>query len=74
MKRLEIKLSTCPLCASDRIKRVRSDYVLKMGAKTIRIPRLERHECPNCGEKFFDYDATKRIEAARDSRKIKKSA
>jgi YgiT-type zinc finger domain-containing protein len=65
MKPLRPNLKNCPICGSKRIRRVQTDYVLRVGDKLVRVRALRRHECPNCGEKFFDYEATKRIEAAR---------
>ena len=72
---MKLKLSKCPTCGSTRIKFVRSDYTLKANRHLLVVPKLERYECPSCGEVLFDYDGIKRIEEARlPKRKLSKSA
>lgn len=62
---MKYTFKTCPLCGSERIKLVRNTYRLRVGDIEVVVPKLERYECRECGEKLFDYEATKRIEAAR---------
>lgn len=59
------KFKKCPLCGSTAIKQVKGPYTLKLDRQILRVADLVRDECPTCGEKFFDYVATKQIEAAR---------
>jgi YgiT-type zinc finger domain-containing protein len=55
----------CPTCGSGKIKVVHSDYVARVGGHEVVVPRLERQECPNCGEVLFDCAAMERLEALR---------
>jgi YgiT-type zinc finger domain-containing protein len=69
------KLTKCPTCDSTKLKLVRSDYTLKLPNRVVVVPKLDRYECPNCGEVLFDYDGIKRLEEARlPRRKLPKSA
>jgi len=69
------KLSKCPTCGSSKLKLVRSNFTLKARNRVCVVPRLERYECPGCGEILFDYDGIKRLEEARrPQRKLSKSA
>jgi len=41
----------------------------------MRVPRLARHVCGNCGEVFFDLDASRKIgEVARASLRLKRGS
>jgi YgiT-type zinc finger domain-containing protein len=64
----------CPTCGSKRIKLVNTDYSLETQSKVFVVPKLERYECPACGEILFDYDAMKRLELARGRTKVKRPA
>lgn len=58
-----LKINICPSCGSDKIKRVRRNWVNKFQGRTYTVPGLEFHECPDCGEKVYDRDAMRKIEA-----------
>jgi YgiT-type zinc finger domain-containing protein len=58
-------LSRCPTCGSDAIRIKRDDYRITRAGCSIVVPKLPRHECPNCGEVLLGYDAMKRVEDAR---------
>jgi YgiT-type zinc finger domain-containing protein len=58
-----IKITICPICDSDKIKKVRRNWTSKTQNKKYTIPNLEYYECPDCGEKVYDREAMKRIEA-----------
>ncbi len=58
-----IKITICPTCGSDKIKKVRRNWAGKVQSKTYIVPNLEYYECPNCGEKVYDREAMRKIEA-----------
>ena len=52
----------CPLCGSPRIVKNEGDISIETKNGPIPIPRLEYHECEECGERFFDYEASKIVD------------
>jgi YgiT-type zinc finger domain-containing protein len=57
------KITICPTCGSENIKKVRRNLIGKTGSKTYTVPNLEYYECPTCGEKVYDREAMQKIEA-----------
>lgn len=60
---MEIKITECPTCGSKRIKGVRRNWRDTYKGKPYVVPNLEFEECPECGERLFDRDAMRKIEA-----------
>lgn len=58
-----MKITICPTCGSDEIKRLRRRWTGKVEGKTYTVPALEHHECPHCGEKVYDREAIRKIDA-----------
>lgn len=58
-----IKIIICPSCGSDKIKRVRRNWLGEFQGRPYTVPGLEFHECPDCGEKVYDREAMRKIEA-----------
>ncbi len=58
-----VKITICPSCGSDRIRKVRKNRVNRFEGKTYTVPNLEYYECPQCGEKIYDRQAMRKIEA-----------
>ena len=58
-----IQITICPSCGSDGIKRVQQDWTSKFQGQSYTVPSLEFYECPNCGERIYDRQAMRRIEA-----------
>ena len=58
-----MKISTCPSCGSNKIKKVRRDFAGKFQGETYTVTALDFHECPACGEKVFDREAMRKIES-----------
>ena len=58
-----IQITICPSCGSDRIKRVQQDWTSKFQSQSYAVPSLEFYECPDCGERIYDRQAMRRIEA-----------
>jgi YgiT-type zinc finger domain-containing protein len=69
-----MKVKTCPTCGSKRIERQTGDLNLTINGKTKTVRLVEMEICPKCGEKLFDHEAMRKIEAAflPRPRKIKK--
>jgi YgiT-type zinc finger domain-containing protein len=59
----KLVVTTCPSCGSKRIKRVRRNATRKFEDHEYTVPNLEYYECPECGEKVYDRDAMRQIEA-----------
>ncbi len=76
-----LEITICPSCGSDKIKKLKQDWKDKFEGRTYTVPDLEYWECPACGERLFDYDAMRKIEAyspafakKRAKRKVSKAA
>jgi YgiT-type zinc finger domain-containing protein len=59
----KLQIKTCPTCGSDKIRRVVRNLVRSYKGQTYSVPRVEFHECPNCGEKVYNREAMLKIEA-----------
>ncbi len=60
MKRIWKK---CPLCGAKTVTLRRSDISVRIRGVDIVVPQVKFHECENCREQFFDYDASKQIDS-----------
>jgi len=58
-----LKITICPTCGSDKIKRVKRDLSRIVKGMAYTVPALDFYECPNCGEKLFEREAMRKIEA-----------
>ncbi len=58
-----IKITICPTCGSDKIKKVRRNWRGKARNKTYIVPNLEYYECPVCDEKVYDREVMQKIES-----------
>jgi YgiT-type zinc finger domain-containing protein len=58
-----ITITICPTCGSDKIKKVQRDWTDEFQGQSYTVPALEFWECPNCGERIYDREAMRRIEA-----------
>jgi YgiT-type zinc finger domain-containing protein len=58
-----VKIRTCPTCGSKKVKKVRRTWSGEFRGLPYKVPALEYHECPACGEKIYDRKALKKIEA-----------
>jgi len=57
-------ITTCPLCGSKRITKVKRTLTRRSHGKSYLVPDLEFHECASCGERFFDRAASRKIDQA----------
>ena len=60
-----LTITECPTCGSDKIKVVRRDWRGESKGEPYVVPQLEFYECPACGERLYDRDAMRKIEAHR---------
>lgn len=58
-----MNLKVCPSCGSRRIRRVRRNWSGKVRGRAYSVPHLTFHQCPDCGEKIYDREAMRSIEA-----------
>jgi YgiT-type zinc finger domain-containing protein len=58
-----IKITLCPSCGNDKIKKVCQNWTSVFQGHTYTVPDLEFHECTYCGEKIYDPQAMRKIEA-----------
>lgn len=58
-----LKITTCPSCGSSKIKKVRRNWTGSFKGRKCTVPNLEYYECPDCGERVYDRDAMREIEA-----------
>jgi YgiT-type zinc finger domain-containing protein len=56
-------ITVCPSCGSNTIKKVRRNWTGKVSGRTYIVPNLEYYLCPHCGEKVYDRQAMRKIEA-----------
>jgi YgiT-type zinc finger domain-containing protein len=56
---------SCPMCGSARIKRVRRTLSRIYRGRPYRVPNVQFHECPDCGEQLFSPEAVDRIQSCR---------
>jgi YgiT-type zinc finger domain-containing protein len=70
-------IKRCPNCGSDRITKALRNWSGEFRGKTYLVEGLEFYECPVCGERVFDREAMRKIEAHSPaflrSREIKKT-
>lgn len=56
-------VSACPTCGSTRIRMVRGDWSGAFKRKRYMVKDLRYFQCPRCGEKVYDPEAMRRIQA-----------
>ncbi len=57
------KITICPTCGSRRLKTVRRTLTRRFDGEPYTVPNLAFHECLDCGERLYDRDAMRKIEA-----------
>lgn len=58
-----LRIKTCPSCGSQSIRKVKKDLVGRIGDEAYIVPKLQFYDCPECGEKVYDREAMRKIEA-----------
>jgi len=59
-----IHVAACPSCGSTGIRMVRRDWSGGLKGKRYVVKDLQYFHCARCGEKVYDPDAMRRIQAA----------
>jgi len=57
-----VAIRRCPTCGSRRIRRQTVTVRATVRGKSATVPGLELEVCPECGEKLFDREASRRME------------
>ena len=57
-----LRIRTCPTCGSKRVHRVRRAVTHTDRGNKYRVPGVEFHECPDCGEKLYGREAMHKLE------------
>jgi len=63
MMKTQLQITICPNCGSDKIRKVKQDWIDQIQGQTYIVPNLEFYECPTCGEKLYDREAMRAIES-----------
>jgi len=65
------KKTTQISCLSDKdcdgnliLKRI--DHIIKLKDRTVKVPDIEVWECDKCGERFFPFEASKKIDLYKE--------
>jgi YgiT-type zinc finger domain-containing protein len=53
----------CPTCGSREIRKVRRTLTRTFRGRSYKVPRVEYHSCPRCGEEVFSPEAVRKIQA-----------
>ncbi len=55
-------IRTCPSCGGKRLRRQTVALTATVGNRKATVPDLEIEICPDCGERLFDLEASRRME------------
>ncbi len=58
-----LQITICPSCSSGNIKRVRRNWKGNFKGLSYTVLSLEFYVCTNCGERIYDRQAMRKIEA-----------
>ena len=61
----QLTISTCPICGSRKIRRLKRDIKSNRGGVSFVARNIEIDECPNCQEQLFSPEALEKIDAQR---------
>jgi YgiT-type zinc finger domain-containing protein len=57
------KITECPTCGSEKIRRTKRNLTRSYHGRAYVVPNLQLLECPDCGERVYDREAMRKIEA-----------
>lgn len=60
---MKLNITHCPTCGSEQIKSVCRDWTGTYRGQTYVVPALAFYECPVCGERVFEREALRKIQA-----------
>jgi YgiT-type zinc finger domain-containing protein len=58
-----MNIKHCPSCGSNRIKKVRGSLSRTFEGESYTVPNLTYYECPDCGERAYEPEAIRKIQA-----------
>jgi len=53
----------CPSCGSSRIKKIRGSVSREFEGEIYTVSGVTYHECSGCGERVYERDAVRKIQA-----------
>ena len=59
----KLRIARCPNCGSDQIRLLTRDWANEFDHQVYVVPDLEFYQCPQCGERVYDREAMRKIEA-----------
>jgi YgiT-type zinc finger domain-containing protein len=63
----------CPTCGGRRMRRQTVTVKATVRGRTAEVPNLQLEVCPDCGEKLFDLEASRRMEERFLARRQRRS-
>lgn len=63
-----LEITGCPTRGSSEIRKVRKSLRREWKGTPYEVPKLCFWECPKCGERLFDHEAMRTIDAHRPGR------
>ena len=48
----------CPICGSRNVRRSRQTVEFQVGSRTLKVKDVDVDQCPRCGERFYDHEAS----------------
>ena len=57
-----MKISNCPSCGGQGLKKTRGPLEVHIKKKTIMVPAIEFYRCEKCGETLTDIENEQRID------------
>jgi len=58
------RITRCPSCGSAKIAKICGKWKGEYRGRVYAVDRLEFYRCPDCGERVYDREAMRKIEAA----------
>jgi len=59
----KLRITRCPNCGSDQIRLLTQDWANEFDHQVYVVPDLEFYQCPQCGERVYNREAMRKIEA-----------
>lgn len=67
-------ITVCPICGSRKVERVRENRQCSTRHGKVTVRNLDVDHCRHCGESFYDFEASQKIDTAIAASKGRKSA
>lgn len=57
-----LKIIVCPVCGG-KVNKIQENWIGEYQGQKYIVPGLEYYKCEHCGERIYDRDAMRKIEA-----------